>query len=84
MRKLIKVNKRHIRDGQPGIADRCPVALAIREATGQYAAIRPDHIDVVKGLLNVKQVKTPRSVRRFVNKFDRTDHGSPFNFYLDV
>lgn len=63
---VIKVTKEHIRRGVKGKTDRCPLALAIREATGNREAWVDNYKGGAKGrvfLLNEK-------ARKFVRKFD--------------
>lgn len=76
MNKLIKVLKKHIKTSEFGIKN-CPVALALKDS---------GYSDVSVGLnvifIGLKIIKSPRSVDRFINKFDRKKSVKPFNFIL--
>ena len=81
MRRLIKVTKKHIKNGIPCVDDACPVALAIMEADKALAIeplVGPEIIWICR-----KSVMTPQSVYRFVTRFDNGKKVQPFNFYLD-
>ena len=85
MRKLIKVRARHIKAGIQNKSTSCPVALAIREQ------INAGVVDVFMNEISINQdygntADMPRSVSRFVDKFDKNGKRAvkPFNFYLDV
>lgn len=81
MRKLIKVRLRHIRGGEPKSSGFCPVALAIRDAgisvffvcAGEISYGYPKHVNATP----------PRSVKRFIRRFDDRKPVKPFNFFLE-
>lgn len=77
MSKLIKVTKKHIQKGGKYYND-CPVALAIKD-------VFPDKTVSVDGMyifVTPKNIKCPRSVSRFVNRYDDEKSVKPFNFIL--
>lgn len=84
-RKLIKVRAKHIKAGIPNKCNSCPVALAIKEQIKtNYVAVFKNQISLNKGYNNT--IHMPRSVFRFVNKFDNEGRKAvkPFNFYLKI
>lgn len=87
MLKKISVTKKHISKGKPESCARCPVALALKEQAfnNDY-----DTVDVggesiwAKAGSAYSVRKLPRSVVRFINRFDQKKKVKPFNFMLDV
>jgi hypothetical protein len=88
--QIIKVTRKHIRNGCQEDSGSCPVALALLEqANVVYVSVDNDVIRASTGkkkdpyygfsLLDLEQ-ECSRSVTRFVNKFDKTGKGKPFNF----
>ena len=78
MRKLFRVERRHVKAGQVLSTSCCPIALRLREdddkARISYAGI------VYRGRL----INLPKRIHDKMEKFDRTGKMSPFNFYLEV
>lgn len=90
MKQLIKVLPKHIKKGKPECMGKCPVALALLEQTDyQRVAVDTDEIELVTDenewfYDNSLKVRSPRSVQRFINRFDTGKPVQPFNFYLDI
>lgn len=75
----IQVEQRHINAGEVSQCKRCPVALAIWEATGIEVAVYPmTGIYFGDGVI----VETPREVAQFILHFDYHEKCEPFEFDL--
>lgn len=78
----VTVTQEHIANGSKSDCGHCPVALALLEATGAdrvfvgYGAINTHNGDKVTCFM------WPRSVTRFVDKFDEGRPVKPFTFKL--
>ena len=77
MKTLIKVRRKHINEGMPS-AESCPVALAIEDS----GLGDPEVVGAGLIIVNGKKYKEPRSVTRFIAKFDEGKKVKPFNFFL--
>ena len=75
MRTLIKVQTKHIKNGHRGSASCCPVALAVRETIGRLLYVCTN---------KTGPYENPRSVKRFIKRFDAKKSVKPFNFFLDI
>lgn len=84
MKKLIQVTQKHINKGKRKAFNSCPVALAIKDTGYSYVDVDQIAIEFGESLLNCSGMIPPRSVKRFVNKFDEKGrkHVKPFNFFL--
>lgn len=78
MKTLIKVRRKHINEGRPSAAESCPVALAIEDSGFRFPDVGGAGLIFVDG----KKYKEPRSVTRFIAKFDEGRKVKPFNFFL--
>lgn len=75
---IIKVRQKHIDEGVRKTAGSCPVAKALDEQTDcDYNYVYNHSIKY-----NGRNVHMPRSVQRFVKKFDSGRPVKPFNFIL--
>lgn len=74
----ISVEEKHIKTGTAGSCFSCPVALAVREATGAKDVWVGSHIRVNGRLYAVSD-----AVLDFIRIFDDLEEGYPFSFYLD-
>ena len=85
MRTKIRVEQQHLKRGIRGHCEFCPVALAITEQTGLKALVGYSTIQI-KEIEDVfyEGLKTPRSVAKFLNKYDflEEEKVEPFNFFL--
>jgi hypothetical protein len=92
---IVKVTKEHIKNGKIGNCRKCPVALAIKEATGcRYVEVDNNSIcyshkkypwrkEPYKMLHdNWVRCKMTRAVYSFVEKFDEKESVKPFKFRL--
>lgn len=87
MQKIISVKKKHIKNGIRDEVDSCPVALALKDAGYTEANVLGDAGWVRETYdSNRVDVAFPRSVQRFVNKFDLKGKNKvrPFNFKLNI
>ncbi len=79
---IIKVRKKHIKLGHAHSFEFCPVALAVLDA--EFDDVSVSHWSINGNDLNDNNVRchavTPRSVRRFINRFDKGKKVKPFNF----
>ena len=75
---IIKVTKEHIQKGEPGVADLCAVALAIRDKCE-----RKD-VSVHAGMIWIGQrVRAqPKSVQEFIGQYDQKAPVKPFQFRM--
>lgn len=73
----VQVMRRHIQKGRPDCCY-CPVALALNERTG-----RAWTVSFFKLSLNLEEfMATPRSVSRFIVRFDKNKPVKPFRFRI--
>lgn len=83
MRIKVSVSQDNIDDGWSGCYS-CPVALAIKGIDESY------HPWVVSTRIMIYlngsrvSIDTPRSVNRFVRRFDSRKPVKPFNFFLEI
>ncbi len=76
---IVSVTKAHIKAGKRYDCEECPIALALYDATGDaYVAVTRDNLQVGP----FKSYKAPRSVSRFVKRFDTNKKVKPFRFIL--
>lgn len=76
--ELVPVSGCHISDGTMSDSENCPVALALKFATGRKnVQVNEDHIVVGR-----KEYLMPRSVKRFIAKFDNFQPVDSFRFIL--
>jgi hypothetical protein len=73
---LIRVSNKHIENGIRANGRACPVALALKEATGKTIGVGYDSFFLTK------KFRYPKSVGIFVRKYDRHEEVKPFNFVL--
>lgn len=77
MRKLIKVTKKHINNGEMGSPWLCPIADALMET------IQSNNVCVASRItIDNNDYKLPRSAERFIRRFDEGKPVKPFNFFL--
>lgn len=74
----IYVRRRHIRQGTPGKAFSCPIALAVAEIVGKVPDVENEVIYIGDGSFYV----LPRSARRFIARFDFGKPVKPFAFTI--
>ncbi len=74
---LIHVRRRHIERGKPSRTQKCPVALAYLEATGERPRVQYDALYTRTGYFGL-----PSIVRRFIARFDAGLPVKPFAFVL--
>lgn len=74
---VVKVSQRHISNGIAGEQDSCPIALALRGVVKCGASVLSNQV-VIGG----KFYATPKSARKFVEKFDDDVKVKPFNFRM--
>jgi len=78
----VDVTARDIATGEPGCCSRCPVAKAVRRATG----IR--EVEISTKLLWIgkawKGISLPSVTRRFIFSFDDHQPVRPFSFKLKI
>ena len=85
----IQVTAQHISDGMPNDGMNCPVALAIREATGLNGVeVGPTYVtrDDWKGRTEpvTKRTFLPPHVTEAIADFDAGTDPEPFEFDLDI
>lgn len=81
-RKLYSVTADNIKDGRRDKCRDCPVALALKPYL-EDPVVWPGEIRI--GPVSARiSIKTPRSVDRFICRFDSGKPVKPFRFYLDI
>lgn len=73
---IIKVTEDHIKNGLRCTTTCCPVALALQEISSNVS------VGLVGIWLDSVRYKVPRSVYRFIRRFDNNKTVKPFNFIL--
>ena len=89
MQKVISVTQKHINKGHREQRDSCPVALALLGNGFDSVSVDEFSIDgrhSDEGDTGFVSFESPRSVARFVRKFDRLGKKAvkPFNFKLNI
>ena len=81
---LIEVTRDDVGNGQRFCSDSCPVALAIKRATGAFFVVMTcEHVMITKGV-SKQIVRLPPDVIEKVLRFDRGHAMEPFSFELEV
>jgi hypothetical protein len=81
---LIKVTQSHVDAGVPCDATNCPVALAIRTATGKKYLVGPDYVLPPRKRYPNGAIRLPQKVRGFIERFDANHIVEPFKFELPI
>lgn len=76
---LVSVTRKHIKNGNPISPSSCPIALALRETCETEQTIRVYNQVEIGG----REYYLPRSVLRFINRFDNEKSVKPFRFKFD-
>ena len=85
---IVRIKQHHIKFGVPNCSSRCPVALGIVDIDDSYSfgteiLVSPKDKDLRGGIkIGDKHYLAPRSVERFVKRFDKGKPVKPFNFKL--
>jgi hypothetical protein len=79
---IIKVKQKHIRKGIKSSPTSCPIALAVTEHLNKDG-LNVDQAGVYKRQTGEQIFTLSRSAQRFIQKFDKTGKGKPFNFKLN-
>ena len=81
---IVEVTKKDIELGLPKSRHACPVALAVRRATGKpradYAEVTVMRDVIFHGF--TKSTRCSRRVKQFIKRFDDGKEVSPFRFRL--
>lgn len=85
MRIKVTVTQDDINNGYSASAVACPVAKAINRACDHrlYASVTYDKL-YLRASTGVVGFMTPKSVHRFITKFDQNSGGRPFSFTLNL
>lgn len=78
----ITVTKKDIENGFPASCSSCPIALAIRRATRKNILVGSSEIG--HPAIGFKDIKLPKKVRLFIERFDQDIPVKPFSFTLDT
>ena len=76
----VLVRRKHIREGNPNDAKRCPIALALREMGFSDPAVNHQDIEFSRQL----KAELPGVAQKFIMKFDNFEKVKPFSFLLRV
>lgn len=77
---VVQVTEDHIDQGDYGICDSCPIALALKEMG--YADVWVDDRWISLDGRDGKRYPIPRAVDLFIDDFDREREVKPFEFEL--
>ena len=75
--KLIPLKTKHIADGIANDCDRCPVALALLDATFTRAHVGTDNSDLRESSLDRRLVEHSDEVRWWIDDYDNDDEVVP-------
>lgn len=82
---LIRVTAGDVAAGVPCHGDRCPVAIAVRRATGfEYVTVGKEAVTVSDGWRVVRSVGHPFEVGERIAAYDLGRGMEPFEFELDL
>ena len=89
---IIEVTEKHIEDGIRKNCEHCPVALAVREATGSRSALvsvypyDEEHTEIELHIPGdkIRRIRAPKIVDSFASSFDKGIEVHPFTFELDL
>jgi hypothetical protein len=86
MKTLVKVTRKHIKNGVIKSCIKCPVSLALLDAFTNVPAVLSDELrlTVFKTDDSRLMARAPRSVTRFIMNFDNGKKVRPFNFIFDT
>jgi hypothetical protein len=91
MKKLIEVTQSHIEVGSRKDRNYCPVGIAVNQQVGGTDYVfgvdreRLTLYEYEGDVLTTRQIsKPPRSVSRFIKRFDQGLSVRPFSFWLSV
>ena len=80
---IIKVTQQHIDKGYQGYSEECPIALALKEATGLNASVY-EKIFLRKGKEEyLYDAPTPQHVVDRIKNYDKNNTMTPFQFEID-
>lgn len=77
----VSVTEQDIKEGEKGNCWHCPVALALKRATGREVSVRALNWGFKDG---AGFYDLPQSARLFINEFDRWGKEEPFSFEVDI
>lgn len=80
---IIKVEQRHIDNGERNIADGCPIYLAVLEQTGLSCFVELTEIDSSETRI-VEIIELPKEAINFIVFFDIGFPVEPFSFELPI
>lgn len=84
---LIHVTQKHIDNGRRKKCDKCPVSLALSEATGKEWLVTATHLCYTKWFSKngwSNDIVTPTYVAVKVKNYDRYGVMAPFSFELEI
>lgn len=80
MIKIIEVTEKHIKHGIKNSCENCPVALAIKEATGLEVSV-----GTTMAKFKYKRIYLPQVVREWIYIFDTSNLSSiPISFEISL
>jgi hypothetical protein len=78
----VQVTQRHIDKGEKNDCNYCPVGIAMRESTGCYVVVTQQAAAFTHDKYGTFAEKMPKSVERFIERYDRGESVKPFQFRL--
>jgi hypothetical protein len=82
--RTITVTQRNIDDGLTGLCSRCPIALAMTAQGFNGVAVGRFSVRFYKHQVGWVYRGLPAEAVAFVDHFDRTREGEPFEFRIDA
>lgn len=76
---IVNVKQEHIDDGEREDIERCPIALALREQTGDCWTVGPQGCEIEDADIFLR---LPLIAQQFVKDFDTGNSVTPFSFEL--
>lgn len=83
MKLKLKVTNRDIKEGNAGTTDSCPVALAALRAGFEEPSVSDNKIELKTPAGSTLRIRTPRSVAKFIERFDEDKSVRPGTFTLE-
>lgn len=85
MKTTINVTREHIKEGERGVCNHCPVALAIESVCAPRTSVSVSNRAVVLiGAAATIRKTLPYEVQDFIKDFDTFEKVRPFSFDLDI
>ncbi len=82
---LIEVTQNDIDEGRRGECELCPVARAIKRASGSHCVyVDPTEVLLGENVLEATWTKLPEEAAQFIEDYDNMQPVDPFSFNLNI